>query len=166
MQLSEGKERFISEWGKLSTNWGVCKTMGQIHALLLVNNSCLCTDTIMEHLDISRGNVNTNIRALMDWGLVHKECKQGHRKEFFNAEKDFWKVFRQIIKHRKKKELEPLMALLETMSEVESKCDDSDSFCKLMHELNAFTKKADTSLNAIINSESNWLTRSMMHVLR
>jgi len=58
------------------------------------------------------------------------------------------------------------MALLETMSEVESKCDDSDSFCKLMHELNAFTKKADTSLNAIINSESNWLTRSMMHALR
>jgi len=65
MQLSEGKERFISEWGKLSTNWGVSKTMGQIHALLLVNNSCLCTDTIMEHLDISRGNVNTNIENFL-----------------------------------------------------------------------------------------------------
>lgn len=166
MQLSEGKQQFIEEWGKLSVNWGVSKTMGQIHALLLVSTCCVCSDTLMDQLDISRGNVNTNIRTLIDWGLVHKESVEGERKEFFTAEKDIWKVFKQIIKHRKKKELEPLVALLDNMDLVKSDCEDSDEFCKVMKELKAFTKKADNSLNSIIDSENNWLTRSMLHIIK
>lgn len=166
MELTEGRKQFIDEWGKLSVNWGVSKTMGQIHAFLLVSNCCVCSDTIMEHLNLSRGNVNTNLRNLMDWGLVHKNGVEGERKEFFTAEKDIWKVFKQIIKHRKKKELEPLVSLLDSMAMVKSDCEESDEFCKVMKELKAFTKKADSSLNSIIESENNWLTRSMMHVLR
>ena len=166
MQLSEGRQQFIEEWGKLSVNWGVSKTMGQVHALLLVSNCCVCSETVMNHLDLSRGNVNTNLRTLIDWGLVHKNCVEGERREFFTAEKDIWKVFKQIIKHRKKKELEPLIALLDNVSVVKADCEESDEFCKVMKELKAFTKKADSSLNSIIESENNWLTRSMMHVLR
>lgn len=166
MQLSEGKQQFVEEWGKLSVNWGVNKTMGQIHALLLVTNKCICCETIMDHLSLSRGNVNTNLRSLVEWGLVHKKNVDGQRKEFFSAEKDIWKAFKQIIKHRKKKELEPLVSLLENMSLVQADCEESDEFCKVMKELKAFTKKADSSLNSIIDSENNWLTRSMMHVLR
>ncbi len=166
MQLSEGRQQFIEEWGKLSVNWGVNKTMGQVHALLLVSNCCVCSDTVMEHLQLSRGSVNTNLRTLIDWGLIHKNEVEGERKEFFVAEKDIWKVFKQIIKHRKKKELEPLLSLLDNMDMVKGGCDDSDEFCKVMKELRIFTKKADSSLNSIIESENNWLTRSMMHVLR
>lgn len=166
MELSEGKKNFIQEWGKLSVNWGVSKTMGHIHALLLVNNQCMCTEGIMKHLDISRGNVNTNTRTLIEWGLVHKEVVEGERKEFFSAEKDIWKAFKAIIRQRKKKELEPLIGLLENMALVKGGCEDSDEFCKVMTELKIFTKKADNSLNSIIESENNWLTRSMMHVLR
>ena len=33
MQLDEGKEKFILAWGKLALEWGVNKTMGQVHAL-------------------------------------------------------------------------------------------------------------------------------------
>jgi len=166
MQLTEGRQQFIEEWGKLSVNWGVSKTMGQVHALLLVSNCCVCSDTIMGHLDLSRGTVNTNLRNLMDWGLIHKNQVEGERKEFFTAEKDIWTVFKQIIKQRKKKELEPLVTLLDSLSEVKPNCEDSDEFCKVMKELKAFTNKADSSLNSIIESENNWLTRSMMHVLR
>ena len=166
MQLTEGKQQFIDEWGKLSVNWGVSKTMGQIHALLLVSNQCVCSDTIMEKLDISRGNVNTNIRTLLEWGLIHKQSVDGERKEFFKAEKDIWQVFKCIIKQRKKKELEPLVSLLDNMDMVKGDCEDADEFCKVMKELKAFSRKADNSLNSIIESENNWLTRSMLHVIR
>lgn len=166
MHLTEGKQQFIEEWGKLSVNWGVSKTMGQIHALLLVSNQCVCSDAVMERLKISRGNVNTNIRTLIDWGLVHKKTVEGERKEFFCAEKDIWKVFKQIIMNRKKKELEPLLSLLDNINTVKGDCEDSDEFCKVVKELTAFTKKADNTLNSIIASENNWLTRSMLHVIR
>jgi len=33
MNLDEGKKQFIDSWGQLGINWGVNKTMGQVHAL-------------------------------------------------------------------------------------------------------------------------------------
>lgn len=60
---------------------------------------------VSRRLGISRGNANMNIRALMDWALVHKSLRPGERKEFFYAEKDMWTVVRQIIINRKKREL-------------------------------------------------------------
>ena len=68
MKLTEAKEKFIGSWGALGTNWGISKTMAQIHALLLVSPDPVNTEEIMETLSISRGNVNMNVRALIeDW---------------------------------------------------------------------------------------------------
>ena len=111
MELQQGKEKFIQSWGTLGTNWGINRTMAQVHALLLISPRALTAEEIMEQLKISRGNANMNIRALIDWNLVHKELKPGERKEYFSAEKDMWEVVRQIIIHRKKKELEPMLKL-------------------------------------------------------
>lgn len=72
MQFEDAKERFIQAWGTLGSNWGVNRTMAQIHALLLVAPEALTTEDIRKELDISSGNANMNLRALMDWGLVHK----------------------------------------------------------------------------------------------
>ena len=99
MDLQEGKEKFIQSWGALGSNWGINRTMAQIHALLLISPEALSADEIMKELQISRGNANMNIRALIDWGLVYKELKTGERKEYFVAEKDIWIVFQNIITH-------------------------------------------------------------------
>ena len=88
MEVTEGKEKFVQAWGTLGTQWGINRTMAQVHALLLISKESLCADEIMEDLKISRGNANTNIRALIDWGLVYKKLKPGERKEFFVAEKE------------------------------------------------------------------------------
>ena len=76
--------------------------MSQIHALLIISTEPLSTEQVMEELKVSRGNVNMNIRALMEWGLVKKELIPGERREFFSAGKDIWQVARQIAKERKK----------------------------------------------------------------
>ena len=64
MNLSAAQDKFICDWGKLCTNWGVKKAMGQIHALLLVSKDDLCADDVMAKLCMSRGNVNMNLREL------------------------------------------------------------------------------------------------------
>src|ERR1700760_3843546 len=98
MQLAEAKAKFIADWGRFGTNWGINRTMAQVHALLLISPDPLSAEEIMEELKISRGNVNMNVRDLIDWGLVFKELRPGERKEFFRAEKDIWKAAKQIIK--------------------------------------------------------------------
>ncbi|MEL7223104.1 MAG: MarR family transcriptional regulator, partial [Bacteroidota bacterium] len=120
MTLDEGKQKFLQSWGALGSSWGITRTMAQIHALLLVSPASLSADEIMEELKISRGNANMNIRGLINWGLVHKELKPGERKEFFVAEKDMWEVVKCIITQRKKRELEPMIKVLDELSSVES----------------------------------------------
>jgi len=166
MKLTEGKEKFISEWGKLCMDWGVNRAMGQIHGLLLISPHSMCAEEIMSNLEMSRGNVNMNLRALVDWGLIHKVLIKGERKEFFIAEKDFWKVFRLIIARRKKKELEPMLQLLEQSSCVESKCAESDEFCRVIKELHHFSLKADKALDIFVESKTNFLTSPLLKMMR
>ncbi|MGB0932176.1 MAG: GbsR/MarR family transcriptional regulator, partial [Chitinophagales bacterium] len=111
MTLQEGKEQFIQTWGALGSKWGINRTMAQVHALLLVSPEALTASEVKETLAISMGNANMNLRALIDWGLIRKEHKLGHRKEYYYAEKDVWKVAQQIIAGRKKRELTPIQSV-------------------------------------------------------
>ena len=97
MKYAEAREQLIRTWGQLSSSWGINRTMGQIHALLMMAPQPLTADQIIEELAISRGNVSMNLRSLIEWGLVHKIYITGDRKEYFEAEKDIWKrAFRNL----------------------------------------------------------------------
>jgi len=120
MTAQEKKDKFVQQWGSIGSNWGINRTMAQIHALLLISSKPLSAMEIKQELQISVGNANMNIRALIDWGLVHKELIPGQRKEFFIAEKDMWEVVKRIIIQRKKKELEPILRLLNEVGDVDS----------------------------------------------
>ncbi len=164
MQLDEGKEKFILAWGKLALEWGVNKTMGQVHALLLVSHSPLSCEDIMKHLKISRGNANTTIRALQDWGIVYKHNIVGDRKDYFIGEKDVWQVFTHILLKRKQKELDPMIKMLQSVSTVEGKCEASDEFCKIIRDLKHFSTKADSMLETILRSKGNMLLGGFMRM--
>jgi DNA-binding transcriptional regulator GbsR (MarR family) len=166
MEIKEGKEKFIESWGKMASDWGINRTMAQVHALLLVAPESLTADEVMEQLDISRGNANMNIRALMDWGLVHKSLKQGERKEYFFAEKDMWIVVTKIIIQRKKKELEPMLKVLEEVSAVEDNCAESAAFTKTVREIKLFSQKANQTLDTLVKSDANWFTSIFFKMMR
>jgi len=167
MQLSEAKERFINSWGQLGVNWGINKTMAQIHALLLISDKPVCSDEIMSHLEISRGNVNTNLHALLDWGLIYKTPKSdGCRKDHFFAEKNMSLVFKQIVKHRKKKELEPLMELVEICSDLQPRCPESKAFCETIDDIKSFSQKADVALDKLIKLDTHWLSGPLMRMMK
>ena len=109
MKYTEARQQMILTWGQLSTRWGINRTMGQIHALLMLSPVALTTDQIMEELQISRGNVSMSLRSLMEWGVVHKVHISGDRKEYYASEKDAWKMALQIARERKRRELDPLI---------------------------------------------------------
>ena len=161
MEYSEGRTKFIESWGQLASQWGVSRTMGHIHGLLLTNLEPLCADQIIEKLKISRGNANQNIRALVDWSLVHKVQIEGQRKDHFVAQKDMWSILRAIITNRKRKELEPLIHVLNDISSVQAQCPDSDAFCKLVRQLNRFSTQVNETLDTVINLESDELIQRM-----
>ena len=96
-ELREPQDRFVSVWGQMGSAWGISRTMAEVHALLFITGEPLCTDEIMDRLEISRGNASMSLRALTDWGVVTRTHKRGDRKEYFRAEQDVWAMFRVIV---------------------------------------------------------------------
>lgn len=168
MKLPEARQQFISSWGAFGTHWGINRTMAQIHALLLVSPDPLTQDDIMEELNISRGNTNMNIRELINWGLVERVILPGERKEFFTAEKDIWKVVKQIVKERKKRELEPMMQLLDKLEDVEGDKKDKKvkTFVDTVSSIKRLGLQADKTLDIMIKAEENWFLSNLMKVFK
>lgn len=167
MKLADAKEQYIQTWGTFATNWGINRTMAQVHALLLASGKALSTDEVMQELQISRGNANSNLRALMDWGIVKKELVRGERKEYFSADKDVWFLFKQITKERRKREIEPIIEFLDGLKKI----DDNDSeeakeFIKLMEDFGNVTSKINNIMDLAIKSDEHWLVGKITNLLK
>lgn len=168
MKLTEAKQQFISSWGAFGTHWGINRTMAQIHALLLVSPDAMTQDDIMEELDISRGNTNMNIRELINWGLVERILLPGERKEYFSAEKNIWKVVKQIVKERKKRELEPMLQLLDKLEEVEGDKRDKNvkTFVDTISGIKKLGRQADKMLDTMVKADEHWFLGAMMRFFK
>ncbi len=166
MDIREGKQKFIETWGKMASGWGITPAMAQVHALLLISPEPLNADQVKEALDISTGNVSMNLRALLEWELVFKQTPQGKRKELYFAEKDLWKVIRQIIINRKKRELEPVLRVLDELAAVEENCPNSEHFCTVVRDIRKFSHKANQTLDTIIKADSHWLGGAFLSMVR
>ncbi len=168
MKLDEAKQQFIQSWGVLGTQWGINRTMAQIHALLLVSTEPLSADEIMDRLQISRGNANMNLRDLMNWDLVQKVLKAGERREFFSAEKDIWKVSMRIIRERRRRELDPMLQVLESLKSIEGDKKDKDikAFNETIAQIEKFAGQADKAIDGLIKADEHWFTGTLLKLFK
>ncbi len=168
MKLSEAKQQFISSWGAFGSHWGINRTMAQIHALLMISPDPITQDDIMEELTISRGNVNMNIRDLISWGLVDRVILSGERKEYFTAEKDIWKVATQIIKERKKRELDPMLKLLAQLEQIDGdkKNKEVKQFVETISSIKKLGSHADKMLDLMTKADENWFLAGLLKVFK
>lgn len=168
MELNDAKKQFIAAWGSFGSNWGINRTMAQIHALLLVSTTPISADEMMVALNISRGNGNMNIRELINWGLVERVVVSGERKEFFTAEKDIWVVARIIMRERKKRELEPMLRFLDTLKNVEGGGTDKEvaAFTHTVEGIRKFGGQANQTLETLLKADENWFVSSLLKLVR
>lgn len=137
--------------------------MAQIHALLLISTEPLSTEEVMEQLQMSRGNVNMNMRALIDWGIVKKELKAGDRKEYFITGKDIWELGRQISRERRKRELEPIIKILGEVNNVTGTDKKAVAeFKKVTGDLQDFSSKVDGMLDKFTKSDQTWFYKLLL----
>ena len=121
-QLRNVQDTFIRRWGEMGQTWGINRTMAEIHALLYSCGQPLCTDDVMERLNISRGNASMSLRGLVDWGIIRRVHKRGERREYFESLGDVWEMFSIIAAERKRREMDPV---LETIRQCQQMLDES-----------------------------------------
>jgi DNA-binding transcriptional regulator GbsR (MarR family) len=163
MEYDDAKQQFIQAWGTLGSSWGINKAMAQIHALLLLATDPLSAEDIMEGLQMSRGNVNMNLRALMDWGIVKKEHRVGERKEYFSTGKNVWDLAKQVSKERRRREMEPILNVLGEVRNVSGTDKKAIAeFKKVTSELFDFTYKVDGMIEKFSKSDQGWFYKLLM----
>jgi DNA-binding transcriptional regulator GbsR (MarR family) len=107
-----------------------------------------------------------NVRALIDWGIVSKEFVVGERKEFFVADKDIWELFKQITKERKKREIEPVIIVLEELQKVDDITDDGEQFKKVLSDLSSVTTTVNNILDKAIKADEHWLLSNFTKIVK
>jgi DNA-binding transcriptional regulator GbsR (MarR family) len=115
MRLTPVMQRFVLHWGEMGTRWGVNRTVAQIHALLYLSPAPLPAEEIAETLGVARSNVSTSLKELQSWNLVKVSHVMGDRRDHFSARTDTWEMFLTIIEERKRREIEPTLAVLRDM---------------------------------------------------
>ncbi len=143
-KLPASIERFVLQWGDLGSQWGVNRSISQIHALLYVSESPMTADEIAEILEIARSNVSTSLKELLSSNLVHRVPLKGDRRDYFAAEADIWEVAIRIAAMRKAREIDPaLVTLRSCIAEADSDPSVSVVSQKRLREMLEFTATAD-----------------------
>jgi len=112
VKLPNAVERFVLHWGDMGSQWGVNRSISQIHALLYLSERPRTAEEIAALLGLARSNVSTSIRQLVAWGLIRRVPVKGDRREHFAAETDVWEIAMRIAAIRKEREIDPAVETL------------------------------------------------------
>ena len=155
--LAQARDEFVSQWGAIGNAWGINRTMSQIHALLITAPQAMTTDEVMDELRISRGNANGNLRELTSWGLIRSVVRKGERKEYFEAEKDVWKMFCTITRERRRREISPAIDVLQNVAAKTQNLASPEAiaFTQQMNDLRHFLQTADSVMEKVARAEQS-----------
>jgi len=137
--LTPVQQKFILHWGKMGTQWGINRTVAQIHALIYLAPQPLNAEEIAAMLSVARSNVSTSLWELQGWGIVKTVHVLGDRRDRYESIKDVWELFRVVLDERKKREIDPTLELLrECVAEAEKSKADAHTRERLSSLLNFF----------------------------
>lgn len=111
-ELPASVQRFVLYWGDMGGQWGVNRSVAQIHALLYLSERPLTAEEIADALHLARSNVSNSIKELLAWKLIHRVPVMGDRRDHFAAETDIWEMVTRIAQGRKEREIDPAAAAL------------------------------------------------------
>src|SRR5947208_683535 len=144
-RLSPVQEKFILHWGEMGTRWGINRTVAQIHALLYLSPKPLQAEEIAETLAVARSNVSTSLKELQGWGVGRLTHVMRDKRDHFESLKDVWEMFRIVMDERKKREIDPTLAMLrECVNEAEKSKDTDEHTRERLHALVQFFETTTT----------------------
>ena len=138
MNVTPLMEKFILHFGEMGSKWGISRTVGQIYALLYLSEKALNAEEICKALGFSRSNVSMGLKELDSWQLIKLKHIAGDRRDHFTTLEDSWKILRTLVEQKRRREIEPTLALLNDEIHEETK-EAQDVYAKKqmqeMHEM-------------------------------
>jgi len=167
--LTKIRKDFTQGLSQISRFWGFPKGMGAIFAVLYLSPTPLSLDEIVQETDLTKGAISTEIRALARMGLVHRSTKLGDRKDYYEAEADFYAAIRSILQERQNSEFDrAVRSVKETLKVMDENWVENDEW-KFVYErvqaLQAFFDAIDSLSRAVVRLDSLGFT-NVQKILR
>lgn len=141
---SRAREQFILYWGNMGSQWGVNRSVAQIHALLFLSLHPKNAEQISEELGIARSNVSNSLKELVGWKLIQRVPVAGDRREHFAAEADVWEMAMRIAQGRKEREIDPArVAIADCVAQAEAEVGIHPVVLERLHAMQEFLETAD-----------------------
>jgi HTH-type transcriptional regulator, glycine betaine synthesis regulator len=156
--LTQIKKEFTQGLSQISRFWGFPKGMGAIFAVLYLSPTPLSLDEIVQETGITKGAISTEIRALARMGLVHRSSRLGERKDYYEAEADFYAAIRSILKERQNTEFDrAVRSVKETLEKMEENWVEDEEWQFVYERVEAlqdFFDAIDSLTKAVVRLES------------
>jgi len=160
--LSKIKKDFTQGLSQISRFWGFPKGMGAIFAVLYLSPTPLSLDEIVQETGLTKGAVSTEIRALARMGLVHRSSRLGDRKDYYEAETDFYAAIRSILRERQNSEFDrAIRSVKETLESMEENWVEEEEWNFVYERVQAlqdFFDAIDSLGRAVVRLESLGIT--------
>lgn len=163
-QLTLLKQEFTAGLSQISKFWGFPKGMGAIFAVLYLSPTPLSLDELVDQSGLTKGAISTNVRALARMGLVRPSTKLGDRKDYYEAETDFYKSIRAILKERQNSEFDSaVQSVRETLEKLEEGAGTEDEaerhfMLERVRALQSFFDALDGLVRAVVRLEGLGIT--------
>ena len=162
MKLNPVTEKFVLHWGEMGTKWGVNRTVAHIHALLYIIGKPMNADELVETLGVARSNVSTSLKELQSLQLVQVTHILGDRRDYFTTYEDVWTMFRIIVEHRQRREIEPTQQFLNQLMQSPEFAQENENVRKRISETHYFI----ATLTSWTNEMLKLSTATMAKVLK
>lgn len=141
---SRAKEQFVLYWGNMGSQWGVNRSVAQIHALLFLSAKPMNAEEISDQLGIARSNVSNSLKELVSWKLIQRVPVAGDRREHFAAEADVWEMATRIAQGRKEREIDPArIAIADCVAQAEAEQGADPLVLERLLAMQEFLETAD-----------------------
>ena len=141
--------------GDVIEHWGFRKPLGRIWTVLYLSGAALSASELGDRLSMSSGAVSMALSELQRWGIVKRVWRPGTRREFYEAETDFWKMISRVVNERERFLLGSVRDRLETAAASfrasASSRDDKERLARAEHLL-AFTHVAEGLVETFVSS--------------
>ena len=158
--LTSVEQKFILHWGEMGSQWGINRTVAQIHALLMISEPPQNAEDIVEKLGVARSNVSSSIKELLGWGIIKRVHVLGDSRDHFDSNMAMWEMFRVVLNERKRREVDPTTVLLRECIEEAGKDKATDKYAmQRLRELEDFFRITTTWYEQINKKPTSMLVK-------
>jgi DNA-binding transcriptional regulator GbsR (MarR family) len=164
--LNAVNDSTVAGIGRLAGFFGFSDVMGRLYGTLLLSPEPLSLDDLAASLEISKGSVSTNMRALERWGMAKEVWMRGERKKYYRAESDMWQVVLNVLGSREQREVQVALDVLSDSvarlrtAENELSPEDralAEYYLERIADLQSFFQLAQMAIGAVLGNREGGL---------